>query len=118
MSNIRPWGYYESLNVSDNKDTSKLYQVKKIVVYPGKRLSLQYHHKRSEHWVITSGKALVQVGEDEHILTRNQSVYIPVGVKHRITNIGDDNVEFIETQIGDYLGEDDIVRIEDDFNRV
>ena len=108
---LRPWGSYESVNVGLG------YQVKKIIVSPGHRISLQYHLKRSEHWVITQGQGLIQVGEDLTILTRNQSVYIPKGVIHRITNKGDTPLIFIETQIGDYLGEDDIVRIEDDYQR-
>ena len=110
--NLRPWGFYEILLIE------KSFQVKRIIVYPGKRLSLQYHNHRSEHWTIVNGQALVQVGEDQHILTRNQAVYIAKGVKHRITNIGDNNVEFIESQVGDYFEEDDIVRLEDDFGRI
>jgi mannose-1-phosphate guanylyltransferase len=111
---FRPWGWYLNIDGDDN-DVSK---VKRICVYPGKRLSLQSHAKRSEHWVITKGNAKVQVGEDNHILHKNQSIYIPVGVLHRMENIGSDEVEFIETQIGDYLGEDDIIRYEDDFGRI
>lgn len=111
----RPWGFYETVLGGD--DTGG-YKVKRITVYPRKRLSLQSHKKRSEHWVIVSGTAKVQVGEDVHVLSRNQSVYIPVGVLHRLENVGDDeDVILIETQIGVYLGEDDIVRYEDDFGR-
>ena len=111
---FRPWGYYINIEGNDNSG----FKVKRIAVYPGKRLSLQSHKHRSEHWVMVKGTARVQVGEDFHILHKNQSVYIPIGVLHRMENIGDELVEFIETQIGDYLGEDDIVRYQDDFGRV
>jgi len=107
----RPWGHYESLVKMEG------YQVKRIQVNPKQRLSLQYHHHRSEHWTIVTGVARVQVGEDEFVLGTNQTVYIPKGVKHRITNESEGPVEFIETQVGDYLGEDDIVRLSDDYNR-
>lgn len=109
----RPWGWYINIDGGDNSG----YKVKRICVYPGKRLSLQTHNHRSEHWVIVKGTAKVQLGKDIHILRPNQSVYIPIEVLHRIENIGEDTVEFIETQIGNYLGEDDIVRYEDDFGR-
>ena len=109
----RPWGKYECLAGG----TGDGFQVKRICVKPNSRLSLQYHDHRSEHWVITKGVATVQVGEDIHTLHKNQSIYIPIGVKHRIANYGEEMVEFIETQIGDYLGEDDITRLEDDYNR-
>ena len=94
------------------------FKIKRIAVYPGKRLSLQSHNKRAEHWVIVRGKAKVQVGEDFIIMEKDQHVYIPTLALHRIENIGDDLMEFTETQVGDYLGEDDIVRYEDDFGRV
>ena len=110
----RPWGWY--VNIDGNNHSGS--KIKRIGVYPKKRLSLQSHYQRSEHWVIIKGQAKVQLGEDFHLLHRNQSVYIPTGVLHRIENIGDGIVEFIETQIGNYLGEDDIVRYEDDFGRV
>lgn len=110
----RPWGYYENIYGNDNSG----YKVKKIVVYPYKKLSLQSHEKRSEHWVITKGLAKVQVGKDTLILHPNQHVYIPKETLHRMENIGDELVEFTETQIGEYLGEDDIVRYEDDFGRI
>jgi mannose-1-phosphate guanylyltransferase/mannose-6-phosphate isomerase len=110
----RPWGWYINIEGHDYGG----FKVKRIGVYPGKRLSLQSHDNRSEHWVIVKGNAKVQVGKDFHILHKNHSVYIPVGVLHRMENVGEDMVEFIETQIGDYLGEDDIVRYEDDFGRV
>lgn len=107
----RPWGWFTTLIEENN------FKVKKIVVYIDKRLSLQYHNYRSEHWVITQGTCIVQVGEDIHQLTANQSIYIPKGVKHRITNIGIEEVILIETQYG-FCDENDIVRLEDDFNRV
>jgi len=110
----RPWGWYCTI---EGNDTSG-FKVKRIAVYPGKKLSLQSHDKRSEHWVIVKGKANVQVGHDNLILHANQHVYIPKKTLHRIENIGEDLLEFVETQIGDYLGEDDIVRYEDDFGRV
>ena len=110
----RPWGWY--CNIEGNEYSG--FKVKRIAVYPGKKLSLQSHDKRSEHWVIVSGKAKVQVGHDFLILEKNQHVYIPKKTLHRMENIGDELLEFVETQIGEYLGEDDIVRYEDDFNRV
>jgi mannose-1-phosphate guanylyltransferase/mannose-6-phosphate isomerase len=111
---FRPWGWYINIDGNDYSGS----KVKRIGVYPGKRLSLQSHKQRSEHWVVVKGQAKVQVGEDFHLLHKNQSVYIPVGVLHRMENVGEEMVEFIETQIGDYLGEDDIVRYEDDFGRI
>ena len=110
----RPWGWY--INVEGSDDGG--FKVKRIGVYPGKRLSLQSHYKRSEHWVIVKGKAKVQVGKDFQILHPNQHVYIPKETLHRMENIGEDLVEFVETQIGEYLGEEDIVRYQDDFGRV
>tara|TARA_B110000967_G_C18875941_1_gene558276 strand:- start:114 stop:1556 length:1443 start_codon:yes stop_codon:yes gene_type:complete len=109
----RPWGWY--INVEGNDHSG--YKVKRIGVYPGKRLSLQSHNHRSEHWVITKGKARVQLNEEFIEMGPNEHVYIPVTALHRMENIGDEMVEFVETQIGDYLGEDDIVRYEDDFGR-
>lgn len=107
----RPWGYYESLNKSDR------YQVKHIVVKPGAKLSLQLHQHRSEHWVIIKGTAVVTRGEQQFELNENQSVYIPVNVKHRIENHSTTPLHFIEVQTGDYFGEDDIVRFEDIYGR-
>jgi mannose-1-phosphate guanylyltransferase/mannose-1-phosphate guanylyltransferase/mannose-6-phosphate isomerase len=113
MAETRPWGFYESVFAVPNVS-----QVKSIVVFPGKRLSLQTHKHRSEHWVIISGTGRVQVGKDVHVLTKNQHVYIPKETLHRIENIDSvENLHFIETQVGDYLGEDDITRYEDDFGR-
>ena len=109
----RPWGWY--INV---KEEPKSFKIKHICVLPGKRLSLQSHNKRSEHWVIVKGNAKVQIGKDFLILHPNQNIYIPKETLHRIENIGNENVEFVETQIGDYLEEDDIIRYEDDFGRL
>lgn len=110
----RPWGYYKTIEGDDyNK-----FKVKVITVLPNKRLSLQTHEHRSEHWVIVSGIAKVQVGKDFLILNKNQSVFIPKETLHRIENIGDILLEFVETQIGDFLGEEDIIRYEDDFSRI
>ncbi len=110
---FRPWGYYVNVEGHDTNG----FKMKKIVVYPGKRLSLQSHNYRSEHWVIVKGTAKVQVGDKEFIMNADEHVYIPIKTLHRIENIGIDLMEFTETQIGSYLGEDDIIRYEDDFNR-
>lgn len=109
----RPWGWY--CNIEGDEFSG--FKVKRIAVYPGKKLSLQSHDKRSEHWVIVRGSAKVQVGHDFLMLGVNQHVFIPKKTLHRMENVGDDLLEFVETQIGDYLGEDDIVRYEDDFGR-
>lgn len=107
----RPWGFYENVFESDG------FKIKHICVFPNKRLSLQSHKQRSEHWVITKGSCKIQVGKDILVLNENQHIYIPKETLHRIENIGKDNLHFTETQIGCYLGEDDIVRYEDDFGR-
>lgn len=109
----RPWGWY--INVEGNDYSG--YKVKRIGVYPGKRLSLQSHNNRSEHWVICKGKARVQLDDTYIEMGPNEHVFIPVKSLHRMENIGEEMVEFVETQIGIYLGEDDIVRYEDDFGR-
>ena len=88
-----------------------------MTVYPGKRLSLQLHRKRSEHWVVVKGVATVTKGEEEFLLHVNESTYIPPETKHRLENAGDNVLEIIEVQSGSYLGEDDIVRYDDDFGR-
>ena len=107
----RPWGYYEGLDAGEN------FQVKRIMVEPGKKLSLQLHHHRAEHWVIVSGKANVTRGDETIVLSENESTYIPVGMRHRLENIGTMPLHLIEVQSGSYLGEDDIVRFEDDYKR-
>ncbi len=107
----RPWGYYESIYQASG------FQVKRIGVYPGQRLSLQMHHHRAEHWVIVKGRARVVRNEETLELDENQSVYIPKEAKHRIENIGPELLEFVEVQYGSYLGEDDIVRFQDDYGR-
>jgi len=107
----RPWGTYESV------DTGDRFQVKRITVNPGAKLSLQMHHHRAEHWIVVRGTARVTRGEDVVMLTENESTFIPLGVKHRLENPGRIPLELIEVQSGTYLGEDDIVRFEDTYNR-
>jgi len=107
----RPWGSYETLVLGDR------FQVKQIVVNPGASLSLQMHHHRAEHWVVVSGTAEVQVDDGIQMLTEDQSVYIPIGSKHRLTNPGKLPLTLIEVQSGGYLGEDDIVRFDDFYGR-
>ena len=107
----RPWGTYASLKEEDG------YKVKRITVKPGQSLSLQYHHQRAEHWVVVQGKALVQIGDAEHETLPGQYRYIPLKEKHRLTNIGDETLVLIEVQCGNYLGEDDIVRLADTYGR-
>ncbi|MDC0473567.1 mannose-1-phosphate guanylyltransferase/mannose-6-phosphate isomerase, partial [Alphaproteobacteria bacterium] len=107
----RPWGTYVTLRQEDG------YQVKRITVSPGQKLSLQYHNKRAEHWVVTKGRALVQIGDEEFETGAGEYRYIPLGEKHRLTNIGDTELVLIEVQVGSYLGEDDIVRLEDVYGR-
>jgi len=108
----RPWGYYEIL--SDSPD----HKVKRIVVYPGKRLSLQRHKHRSENWTIVSGHPVVTRDSEQVHLNPVDSIQIPKEAKHRIFNPGPGDVVFVEVQTGDYFGEDDIERFEDDFGRV
>jgi mannose-1-phosphate guanylyltransferase/mannose-6-phosphate isomerase len=108
----RPWGWYDSV------DAGERYQVKRITVRPGAKLSLQMHHHRAEHWIVVKGAALVTRGTEEILLTENQSTYIPVGVKHRLENPGKIELELIEVQSGGYLGEDDIVRFDDTYGRL
>lgn len=111
QTSYRPWGGYSSVLNGER------FQVKRLFVNPGKRLSLQKHFHRSEHWVVVRGTAEVQVGDDIRTLRENESVYIPQGAIHRLTNPGKILLELIEVQTGSYLGEDDIVRIEDEFGR-
>jgi mannose-1-phosphate guanylyltransferase/mannose-6-phosphate isomerase len=107
----RPWGSYESV------DTGDRFQVKRIIVKPGAKLSLQMHHHRAEHWVVVSGTALVTCDDKEFLLQENESTFIPVGAKHRLENPGKVALHLIEVQSGGYLGEDDIVRFEDTYGR-
>jgi len=109
---FRPWGNYTSIAESSN------WQVKKIIVNPGQSLSLQLHNHRTEHWIIVSGKALVQIGQKEEVLTKNQSTYIPLATKHRLSNPSNEVLILIEVQSGDYLGEDDIIRFQDNYGRL
>jgi mannose-1-phosphate guanylyltransferase len=107
----RPWGKYDSI------DSGERYQVKRITVKPGAKLSVQMHHHRAEHWVVVSGTARVTNGEKTFLLSENESTYIPVGVVHSLENPGKVLLELIEVQSGSYLGEDDIVRFEDLYGR-
>lgn len=107
----RPWGWFESLAIGER------FQVKRIVVHPGAALSLQSHHHRSEHWIVVQGTAQVTIGENVELVSENQSVYIPLGKKHRLENPGKLPMILIEVQTGSYLGEDDITRYEDIYAR-
>jgi len=107
----RPWGSYTVLEESTN------FKMKRIIVKPGNRLSLQKHYHRSEHWVVVSGSAIVTKGDEEVCLKPNESIYIPIGELHRIENPGKIDLVFLEIQVGEYLEEDDIVRLDDDYNR-
>ncbi|WP_417529242.1 mannose-1-phosphate guanylyltransferase/mannose-6-phosphate isomerase [Marinomonas shanghaiensis] len=107
----RPWGSYQTVDLGDR------HQVKRIMVKPGEKLSVQMHHHRAEHWVVVSGTAKVQNGDREILLTENESTYIPVGVVHALENPGKIPLELVEVQSGSYLGEDDIVRFSDRYGR-
>lgn len=107
----RPWGIYDSI------DNGHRYQVKRITVQPGAKLSVQMHHHRAEHWIVVSGTAKVTNGEETYLVTENQSTYIPIGQVHALENPGVIPLELIEVQSGSYLGEDDIVRFEDRYGR-
>ncbi len=107
----RPWGWFETLALSSR------FQVKRIVVQPGAALSLQSHHHRAEHWIVVEGTARVTIGDEVKLLSENQSVYVPLGAKHRLENPGKVPMVLIEVQTGSYLGEDDIVRYEDVYAR-
>lgn len=132
MENIetRPWGTFQTIltnetnineahlnDQSQSTDILPQFKVKKIVVLPNQKLSLQYHHHRSEHWVVTQGKIIAQVGEDFFPLVRNQSIFIPKGAKHRIMNEENNVAELIEVQIGESVAESDIVRLQDVYGR-
>jgi mannose-1-phosphate guanylyltransferase/mannose-6-phosphate isomerase len=111
VRDYRPWGFFESI------DTGERYQVKHLMVKPGAALSLQMHHHRAEHWVVVRGTARVTCGEEVKLLSENESVYIPIGTAHRLENPGKVPLDIIEVQSGSYLGEDDIVRFDDVYNR-
>jgi mannose-6-phosphate isomerase-like protein (cupin superfamily) len=108
----RPWGWFKIL-----LDTPT-YKVKELLVKPRQRLSYQMHHRRSEHWFIVAGEASVTIDDQEKIIKKGEFVDIPVEYKHRVANKGTENMIFIEVQTGDYFGEDDIVRFEDDYGRI
>ena len=107
----RPWGFFESIELAEG------FQVKKLQVNPGSKLSLQKHQHRSEHWVVISGEAIVTRGNSKFKLRKNESTFIPKGEVHRLENNGQKLLEIIEIQTGSYLGEDDITRLEDDYER-
>ena len=111
LRNYRPWGYFETLSIGGR------FQVKLLHVEPGGKLSMQMHHHRSEHWVVVKGTAEVTVGADVRSVHENESIYIPIGAVHRLENPGKIQLELIEVQTGSYFGEDDIIRIEDDYKR-
>jgi mannose-1-phosphate guanylyltransferase/mannose-6-phosphate isomerase len=108
----RPWGHYDSIDIGER------FQVKRITVKPGAKLSVQMHHHRAEHWIVVSGSAMVTINEETKLYTENQSCYIPIGAIHALENPGKLPLELIEVQSGSYLGEDDIVRFEDKYGRV
>ncbi len=108
----RPWGHNDLLDHGDR------FQVKRMVLAPGGKLSLQRHFHRAEHWVVVRGTAEVTIGDATHIVHENESIFIPIGSVHRLANPGRIPLEVIEVQTGSYLGEDDIVRIEDKYNRI
>jgi mannose-1-phosphate guanylyltransferase/mannose-1-phosphate guanylyltransferase/mannose-6-phosphate isomerase len=107
----RPWGYYQVI------DTGEKFQAKQLMINPGAKLSLQRHEKRAEHWVVVEGEATVTRGDETLTLKADESTYIPVGTDHRLENKGKGPLRIIEVQSGDYLGEDDIIRLEDDYGR-
>ena len=107
----RPWGSYECIDIGER------YKVKRITVEPGASLSLQMHHHRAEHWIVARGTAKVTCGEESYLVSENQSTYVPIGTQHRLENPGAIPLELIEVQSGSYLGEDDIVRLEDVYGR-
>ena len=107
----RPWGSFTVLVDADH------FKTKRLDVLAGKRLSLQSHQRRSEHWIIVTGLAKITIGEENINYTQGQHVFVPRKTKHRIENIGDNLLTIVEVQLGDYFGEDDIVRYEDDFDR-
>jgi len=111
LTTNRPWGHFTVL------DAGERYKIKKILVHPGETLSLQMHFHRSEHWVVVRGTAQVTVGGKETLVHENESIYVPKGATHRVSNPGKVALEIIETQVGEYLGEDDIIRFNDVYGR-
>ena len=107
----RPWGSYDILDVGEG------FQVKRLTISPGAAVSFQYHNHRAEHWIVVRGTAKVTKDDEVFHLRENESVSIPKGMKHRLENPGDVPLEVIEAQMGEYLGEDDIIRLEDNYNR-
>ena len=107
----RPWGYYSIV------DSGTRFQVKRICVDPGKRLSLQLHRRRAEHWFVVEGIARVLREDKVIMLHESETIFIPIGMRHRLENLEQRHLHLVEIQLGDYLGEDDIVRLEDDFGR-
>ena len=107
----RPWGTYQTMDRGDR------FQTKRIIVKPGAKLSLQKHHHRSEHWIVVTGTAEVTVGDETRLLQENESTFIPAGTAHRLANPGKVPLHLIEVQCGPYLGEDDIVRLDDEYGR-
>jgi mannose-6-phosphate isomerase len=112
QENHRPWGFYEVL--SDLPD----HKIKRVTVYPGQRLSLQRHRRRAEHWFIVKGQAVVTLNGADLPLQSGEAIDISTGVAHRIMNRGAENLVFVEVQTGEYFGEDDIERLEDDYGRI
>jgi mannose-1-phosphate guanylyltransferase/mannose-6-phosphate isomerase len=108
----RPWGHYRTVDIGER------FQVKRITVKPGAKLSLQKHYHRAEHWVVVHGTAIVQRDQERMLVRENESVYIPIGAEHRLENPGKLPLQLIEVQSGSYLGEDDIVRVSDSYGRV
>jgi mannose-1-phosphate guanylyltransferase/mannose-6-phosphate isomerase len=111
-SDHRPWGYYQSIHAGER------FQVKRITVNPGAKLSLQKHYHRAEHWVVVNGTAIVTRDDEEILLRENESIFVPLGCMHRLENPGKVPLNLIEVQSGSYLGEDDIVRVQDIYDRV
>lgn len=112
MIELRPWGEYKILEDSDEC------KVKRISVFPGSRLSYQYHHRREEVWILVKGSGIVTVEDEIRAVSKGSIVHIKKEQKHRIENTGEENLEFIEVQLGEYFGEDDIIRLQDDYNRI
>lgn len=107
----RPWGWFKIILETPT------YKIKELLIRPGQRLSYQFHHRRAEHWLLVKGEAVATINDREILLKPDEAIDIPVKTKHRLANRGASDVIFIEVQTGAYFGEDDIVRIEDDYNR-